>query len=69
MLNKIVSQAEWLAARKALLAKEKQMTHLRDEINAERQALPWVKVEKNYVFDTPASKKTLAQLFDARSQL
>jgi predicted dithiol-disulfide oxidoreductase (DUF899 family) len=69
MLNKIVSQTEWLAARKALLAKEKQMTHLRDEINAERQALPWVKVEKNYVFDTPAGKKTLAQLFDGRSQL
>lgn len=69
MLNKIVSQTEWLAARKALLAKENQMTHLRDEINAERQALPWVKVEKNYVFDTPAGKKTLGQLFDGRSQL
>jgi predicted dithiol-disulfide oxidoreductase (DUF899 family) len=69
MLNKIVSQTEWLASRKALLAKEKQMTHLRDEINAERLALPCVKVEKDYVFDTPTGKKRLADLFDGRSQL
>jgi predicted dithiol-disulfide oxidoreductase (DUF899 family) len=69
MLNKIVSQSEWLAARKALLAKEKQMTRLRDEINAERLALPWVKIEKDYVFDTSAGKKRLADLFDGRSQL
>jgi predicted dithiol-disulfide oxidoreductase (DUF899 family) len=69
MLNKIVSQGEWLAARKALLAKEKQMTRLRDEINAERLALPWVKIEKDYVFDTSAGKKRLADLFDGRSQL
>jgi predicted dithiol-disulfide oxidoreductase (DUF899 family) len=69
MLNKIVSQDEWLTARKALLLKEKQATHLRDEINAERLALPWVKVEKDYAFETPAGKKTLAELFDGRSQL
>jgi predicted dithiol-disulfide oxidoreductase (DUF899 family) len=69
MLNKIVSQGEWLAARKALLAKEKQMTHLRDEINAERLALPWVKIEKDYIFDTPTGKRRLADLFDGRSQL
>jgi predicted dithiol-disulfide oxidoreductase (DUF899 family) len=69
MLNKIVSQNEWLAARKALLEKEKQFTHLRDEINAERLALPWVKVETDYVFDTPTGKKTLAELFEGRSQL
>ncbi len=69
MLNKIVSREEWLAARKALLLREKQFTHLRDEINAERQALPWVKVEKAYVFDTPAGKKNLAELFAGRSQL
>ena len=69
MLNKIVSQNEWLAARKALLVKEKQMTRLRDAINAERLALPWVKVEKDYVFDTPAGKKSLADLFYGRSQL
>jgi len=67
--HKIVSRAEWLAARKQLLAKEKELTHLRDAIAAERRALPWVKVEKNYVFDTPAGKKTLADLFGGRSQL
>lgn len=65
----VVSHDEWLAARKALLAKEKEATHLRDKINAERLALPWVKVEKNYVFDTPEGRKTLAALFDGRSQL
>lgn len=67
--HRIVSQQEWIKARKALLAKEKEQTRLRDKINAERQALPWVKVEKTYVFDTPAGKKTLADLFDGRSQL
>ena len=65
----LVSQEEWLAARKALLLKEKEATHLRDKINAERLALPWVKVDKNYAFDTPNGKKTLADLFDGRSQL
>jgi predicted dithiol-disulfide oxidoreductase (DUF899 family) len=65
----VVYQEEWLAARKALLVKEKEATHLRDKVNAERTALPWVKVEKPYVFDTPAGKKTLAELFDGRGQL
>jgi predicted dithiol-disulfide oxidoreductase (DUF899 family) len=65
----VVSQEEWLAARRALLASEKEATHLRDRINAERLALPWVRVEKEYVFDTPAGKKTLAELFAGRSQL
>src|ERR1700694_4613314 len=65
----VVSQEEWRAARKALLLKEKEFTHLRDKINAQRLALPWVKVEKNYVFDTPKGKKNLAELFDGRSQL
>jgi len=65
----VVSQEEWLAARKALLLKEKEATYLRDKINGERLALPWVKVEKNYAFDTPDGKKTLADLFDGRSQL
>ena len=65
----VVSREEWLSARKALLAKEKEATHLRDRVNAERLALPWVKVETDYVFDTPAGKKTLAELFDGRSQL
>lgn len=67
--HKIVSQNEWSTARKAHLAREKQLTRLRDEINAERRALPWVKVERNYVFDTPDGYKTLAELFDDRSQL
>jgi predicted dithiol-disulfide oxidoreductase (DUF899 family) len=65
----VVSQQEWLAARKALLLKEKEATHLRDKINAERLALPWVKVEKEYVFETPKGKKSLAELFEGRSQL
>jgi predicted dithiol-disulfide oxidoreductase (DUF899 family) len=65
----IVSREEWLAARRALLAKEKEATRLRDRVNAERLALPWVKVEKTYVFDTPQGKKSLAELFDGRSQL
>ena len=66
---KVVSRAEWLAARKQLLAKEKELTRQRDAIAAERRQLPWVKVEKNYVFDSPTGKKTLAELFDGRSQL
>jgi len=66
---KVVSREEWLAARKILLAKEKQLTRERDAIAAERRQLPWVKVEKNYVFDSPSGKKTLADLFDRRSQL
>jgi predicted dithiol-disulfide oxidoreductase (DUF899 family) len=66
---KIVSRDEWLAARKNLLAKERQLTHERDAIAAERRQLPWVKVEKNYIFDSPGGKKTLADLFDDKSQL
>jgi len=66
---KIVSRDEWLAARKKLLAKERQLTHERDAIAAERRQLPWVKVEKNYSFDSSNGKKTLADLFDGRSQL
>ena len=54
---------------KALLLQEKEFTRLRDKINADRLALPWVKVEKNYVFDTPKGRKSLAELFDGRSQL
>jgi predicted dithiol-disulfide oxidoreductase (DUF899 family) len=65
----VASQKQWLAARKALLLKEKEFTHLRDKINAERLALPWVKVERSYVFDTPKGKKNLSELFDGRSQL
>jgi predicted dithiol-disulfide oxidoreductase (DUF899 family) len=65
----IVSQDEWVVARKAHLEREKALTRLRDQVSAERRALPWVKIEKNYVFDTPNGKETLANLFDGRSQL
>src|ERR1700722_12285537 len=63
------SRDEWLKARTALLAKEKQMTRLRDAIAAERLALPWVRVEKDYIFDGPDGKLTLADLFRGRGQL
>ena len=66
---KVVSQAEWLAARKQFLKKEKELTRLRDEVSRQRRELPWVKVEKEYVFDAPDGKKTLADLFEGRSQL
>jgi predicted dithiol-disulfide oxidoreductase (DUF899 family) len=69
MQHQIVSREEWLAARKELLRKEKEFTRLRDALSAERRALPWVKVEKNYVFDGPDGNVTLADLFDGRSQL
>ncbi len=65
----IVSRAEWLEARKALLLKEKEATRLRDAINAQRLALPWVKVEKPYRFATPSGEKSLAELFAGRTQL
>jgi predicted dithiol-disulfide oxidoreductase (DUF899 family) len=67
--HRIVSPDEWLVERKALLVKEKEATKLRDKVNAERLALPWVKVDKSYVFDTPAGRKSLGELFDGRSQL
>jgi len=67
--TKVVSQREWLAARKKLLKKEKELTHLRDALTAERLALPWVRMEQPYVFDTPEGKKSLAELFEGHSQL
>jgi predicted dithiol-disulfide oxidoreductase (DUF899 family) len=67
--NSTVSRDEWLAARKALLVKEKEFTRMRDELNAERRALPWVKVEKRYEFDGPDGKESLGDLFGGRSQL
>jgi predicted dithiol-disulfide oxidoreductase (DUF899 family) len=66
---RVVSQAEWLEARRALLAKEKELTRVRDAVSAERRQLPWVKVEKEYVFDTVDGRKTLGELFAGRSQL
>ena len=65
----IVSRDEWLVARKALLIKEKEHMRAGDRLSAERRALPWVEVDKEYVFDTPDGKKTLADLFEGRSQL
>ncbi len=67
--HKVVSREEWIAARKELLSKEKGLTRLRDQLAAERRALPWVKIEKEYVFDAPEGKVTLAGLFDGRRQL
>lgn len=69
MNQRIVSREEWLRARKALLAREREATHLRDAVNAERRALPWVRVEQAYVFDTAEGPVALAGLFEGRSQL
>lgn len=69
MKHEIVSRAEWLEASRALLAEEKAWTHERDRISAKRRALPWVRLEKDYVFEGPAGPVTLAELFDGRSQL
>jgi predicted dithiol-disulfide oxidoreductase (DUF899 family) len=67
--HKIASREDWLAARKWLLGKERELTHLRDRLSAERRALPWVKVDKAYLFEGPGGKQTLADLFEGRSQL
>jgi len=67
--HKIVSQDEWLVARTSLLAAEKKFTAARDALSQERRALPWVKVSKNYVFEGPNGRQTLADLFGGRSQL
>jgi predicted dithiol-disulfide oxidoreductase (DUF899 family) len=69
MEHRIVTRDEWLAARKLLLAKEKEHTRVSDELNRQRRELPWVRVEKEYVFDAPIGKIALAELFDDRSQL
>lgn len=66
---KIVSQAEWLTARKAHLLKEKELTRLRDTVSAERRRLPMVKVEKDYAFEGPRGKVKLSDLFEGRRQL
>ena len=65
----VVSRERWIAQRKALLAREKELTRLKDEIARERRALPWVRLEKRYVFDAPEGRRTLAELFEGRSQL
>ena len=66
---RVVSRAEWLTARKELLKKEKELTHQKDAISAARRELPWVRVEKEYTFDAPGGTKTLADLFNGKSQL
>jgi predicted dithiol-disulfide oxidoreductase (DUF899 family) len=65
----VVSREQWTVARKAHLLREKELTRLRDKVSAERRALPWVKIDKTYVFDGPNGKETLAQLFGSNSQL
>ena len=65
----VVSRDRWITERKALLAHERELTHLRDQIARERRALPWVRVEKNYVFEGPDGRRTLAELFEGRRQL
>jgi len=65
----IVSREEWIAARRRLLAEEKEFTRLRDRLSQRRRDLPWVRVDKPYVFEGPDGKATLAQLFAGRSQL
>jgi predicted dithiol-disulfide oxidoreductase (DUF899 family) len=67
--HRVVSQDEWIAARKAHLAEEKAFTRARDALSQKRRELPWVKVEKDYVFDGPNGKETLADLFGGKSQL
>lgn len=67
--NRAVSRDEWVAARTELLAREKAFTRQRDELSRARRELPWERIDKEYVFDTSAGRKPLADLFDGRSQL
>jgi predicted dithiol-disulfide oxidoreductase (DUF899 family) len=69
MDHDVVSRDQWLEARRALLAKEKELTRLRDELSRQRRALPWVRVATDYVFDSATGPATLADLFGGRSQL
>src|SRR4029450_6297230 len=69
MNPRVVSEAGGLVARKDLLTREKELTRLRDEVSRHRRELPWAKIKKEYVFDGPNAKETLADLFDGRSQL
>jgi predicted dithiol-disulfide oxidoreductase (DUF899 family) len=67
--HRIVSQNEWIESRRSLLQKEKEFTSLRDQLNKQRRDLPWVAVDKEYVFEGPSGRQTLADLFEGRSQL
>ncbi|HKW95313.1 MAG TPA: DUF899 domain-containing protein [Methylomirabilota bacterium] len=67
--HRVVSHEEWIEARRKHLAREKELTRLRDQLSQERREMPWVKVEKHYVFDGPKGKESLADLFEGRHQL
>src|SRR5262245_7539570 len=67
--HEITSREEWLIARNDFLKREKELTRLRDQLATERRALPWVEIDKEYLFDAPEGEVTLAELFDGRSQL
>jgi predicted dithiol-disulfide oxidoreductase (DUF899 family) len=67
--HRVVSQNEWIEARKQLLAKEKEFTRLRDQLSRQRRELPWERVEKAYVFEGPNGRETLSDLFEGRHQL
>lgn len=65
--HKVVSESEWIQARKKLLKKEKELTILRDQLSQQRRGLPWVQVNKEYVFEEQNGKQTLSELFDEAS--
>jgi predicted dithiol-disulfide oxidoreductase (DUF899 family) len=65
----VVSRDRWVAERKKLLAREKELTRLSDQVARERRALSWVRIEKDYVFAAPEGRRTLAELFEGRHQL
>jgi predicted dithiol-disulfide oxidoreductase (DUF899 family) len=67
--HRVVTREEWTAARTHLLEREKELTRLRDQVSQERRELPWVRVEEQYLFDSPNGRETLSDLFDGRSQL
>src|SRR5882672_10048125 len=67
--HRLGTREEWLAAREELLEREKELTRRSDELARERQELPWVRVDEPYSFQTPDGTRTLAELFDGRSQL
>jgi predicted dithiol-disulfide oxidoreductase (DUF899 family) len=66
--DSVVPREKWLSARRAVLTKEKALTQARDQLSKEQRALPWVRMEKTYVFDAPTGQVTLGDLFNGRSQ-
>jgi len=67
--HRVLSREQWIIERKKLMAREKEAMRLRDQVARERRALPWVRIDKDYVFETPEGRRTLAELFDGRRQL